>query len=222
MSMSMNGNETPVVAREAALSRDQPMSPERVEFDAALREVEDAAKEWGIRHELPEGRFVSAMLAAIRMTGRISESSFERLIGMIGDNRDTAELEVARAKEVTRAASFAVTQARNAQIALQVEQENLVVRMIDKVFPMFADRMQKVLVVREKRINADIMWQRHLMVALVTLGLFLGGYVVRLTQDSVATELLDRCLVQPLQSGGAWWCDISSVVPQQPPAKPAK
>ncbi len=192
------------------------------EFDGLVGEVETTARDWGVRPESLEARFVKALLGTTRYLGRLAVLTQATSEANSRRQRDEALLDVTRAREVTRAASLAVTQARNAQIALQVEQENLVVRMIDKVFPLFADRMQKVLVVRERRINATAMWQRYAIVALATLGLFLGGYVVRLNQDSVATELLDRCLVQPVQSGGAFWCDISNVVPQQSPPKPAK
>ena len=56
------------------------------------------------------------------------------------DSRAAAEAEYAQAREVTKEAQLALKQARNAQLALVVEQENVTLRMIDQTLPPFAER----------------------------------------------------------------------------------
>ena len=45
------------------------------DFAMVLRRVQDAAREWGIRPDLMEGKFVSALMAAVEWSGRVSQSA---------------------------------------------------------------------------------------------------------------------------------------------------
>ena len=178
-------------------------------LEILVAEVERTGREWGVRPDSLEGRFVSALLGTTKWLGRLglsAQASFETL-GR--HNRDAAELELARAREITKAAQIALSQARNAQIVLEIEKENVVGRMIDKTLPLFIEKMQGVLVVREKRLNDDLRWRRYGIVGLVVLSLVLGGYALRAWEDDGATSALGECLAHPLQASGHLYCDVT-------------
>lgn len=184
--------------------------PAPQDLAAALREIEASAREWGIRPELVEGRFVSAMMAAIAGVGRITDAAKLEFRELFKQNQEAAASDLARAREITKAASIGLTQARNAQIFLQVEQENLVARMIQETLPLFIEKLQGALVLRERRWNDGVQRRRYAVVALVTLGLFLGGYVVRAWEDGSPADVLAQCLTHPLAAQGHLYCDVTS------------
>jgi len=175
---------------------------------SALKEVERTAGEFGIRPELPEGRFVSALMTAIAELGRVSDSARGDFKQLFDQNREAAKDELLRAKEMTRAAQVSLSQARQAGLTYEVERENLVLRMIKETLPLFIEKMQGTLVLKEKRLNSDIQRRRYAVAGLVTLGLVCGGYGVRAWQDSDATEALGQCMVHPFQASGHLYCQL--------------
>ena len=126
---------------------------EAVDVTTALRRVTDAAREWGVRPHLMEGRFVSALTAAIAQMARVSDTARDEFKRAFQQNREAAALELARVQEITKAANISLGQARNALINLQIERENVTIRMIHETMPMFATRMRGALVIREKSWN---------------------------------------------------------------------
>ena len=179
------------------------------EFSELVGAVRTTAREWGVRPDSLEGRFVSALLGTTEWLGRLNASSQANFAAIGRQNRDAAALELARAREITKAANIALSQARTAQIALQVEQENLVFRMMREVMPLFVERLQGALVVREESCNAGVRRRRYAVAGLVTLGLFLGGYAVCAWQDRGATSLLGHCMAHPVPSNGRIFCDVT-------------
>ena len=139
--------------------------------------------------------------------GAASRTSFEALAR---ENRAAAEMELTRAREITKAASIGLTQARNAQIFLQIEQENVVARMIHETLPLFVEKLQGALLLRERRWNDALQRRRYAVVGLVTLGLFLGGYVLRAWEDGGPAAALSQCLEHPLAAQGHLYCDVTS------------
>lgn len=183
------------------------------EFESVVAEVERTAREWGLRSDSLESKFVAALLGSSRWLGRLSEASRSSLEGLLEKHRRAAELELGRAKEITKSATAALGQARNAQIAYVVEQEKVVLRMIEKTLPLFIEQMKGVLVVREKRLDSDIQRRRYGLAIVVTLALFAGGYALRGWQDSDATGALSRCFARLLQASGHVYCDLTNLMP---------
>ena len=185
---------------------------EIVDVTTALRRVTDAAREWGVRPHLMEGRFVSALMAAIAEVARVSDAARDEFKRAFQQNREAADLELERAREITRAANISLSQARNALIGLEVERENAIVRMIHETLPVFAERLQGALIIREKSWNEGQRFKRYALVATVTLGLVVGGYGWRAWQDTGATTVLDRCLSHTVEGNGRIYCDVTGFV----------
>jgi len=180
------------------------------DFAMVLRRVQDAAREWGIRPDLMEGKFVSALMAAVEWSGRVSQSAQVEFRALHQKQRDLAELELARAREITKATNAALGQARSALINLQVERENVTLRMIHETMPMFATELRKALIYRVKDESDGLRMRRFFVAALLTLCVFVGGFGLRAWNDSAAVGALGHCLSHPLQAQGRIYCDVTS------------
>ena len=152
------------------------------EFEQLVAGVEAAAEEWGVESGSVEGRFVSALLGTTRWLGRLCLAAQVRAETVARETREAAERELAQATEIRRAAEVSLRQARTALISLEVEQENLTVRMIKETLPLFAERLKDALVIRERRWNDDVKRRRFATAGLVVLGLVSGGYGVHVWQ----------------------------------------
>jgi hypothetical protein len=116
------------------------------EFEQLVAEVKAAAEEWGVEPDSVEGRFVSALLGTTRWLGGICVAAQANVENVVRQSHEAAERELAQAREIRRAAEVSLRQARTALISLEVEQENLTVKMIKETLPLFAERLKDALV----------------------------------------------------------------------------
>ena len=180
------------------------------EFQKQVAAVEKAARAWGVRPDSLEGRFVSALLTATGSLGRLCRAALARLETLARENREAADRELAAAKEITRAAKAGLTQADVMLTVVQVEKENLVANMIKETLPLFAERLKEALIIREKRWNDGVKRRRFATAGAVTLALVSAAYGMRAWQDSAVTGAFYRCLAQPLQASGHFYCDVTA------------
>ena len=184
------------------------------DFAVVLKSVQDAASEWGIRADMMEGKFVSALLGAVGWLGQVSQAAQAEFQQAVKLQSDTAKHELARAEALAKATNATLGQARSALIGLQVERENVTVRMIHETMPMFATELRKALVIRVNDETLALKFKRGLLAGLAVIVVFLGGYGVRAWTDRDAVGALERCLVKPLQapSGGQLhlYCDVTA------------
>jgi hypothetical protein len=178
------------------------------EFRRQTEEVRSAAVEWAVRWNEPEGRFVSALLGAMELLGKLTVSVHGAFEQTSRDGRIVAEAELLRAREVHRAAQLALTQIRNIELAAKSEHEAVAVQMIDRTMPLFMERLEKVLVIREQRWNKDVARRRYAMAGAVVLAIFLGGFGLAKWQDHAAVSRDATCLLHPLQAAGHYYCRI--------------
>ncbi len=200
----------------------QPVSPATAggpeDFAVVLKTVQDAAREWGVRHDMMEGKFVSALLGAVEWLGRVNQAAQAEFRQIAQKQSDAAKVELARAEALTKATNATLGQARSALIGLQVERENVTVRMIHETMPMFAAELRKALVIRVNDETSALRLKRGLLAVLVAVGVFLGGYGVRAWSDGDAVGALERCLAKPLEAQAAGqlhlYCDVTAFAAQ--------
>jgi hypothetical protein len=181
------------------------------DLHVALAQVERAARDWGIRADLMEGRFVSALMAAIRAVGEVSEGAKAEFREIARKGQEIARTEYQQAHELAQAANTALAQARTAQVLAQAEKESLVARMIKETLPLFAENLRNVLVLREQRWNRDRLRRRYALVGIVVLGIFLAGYGLRAWADQGDVGFAERCLSQPITTRGHVYCDMTAL-----------
>jgi hypothetical protein len=187
-------------------------SPE--DFAVVLKTVQDAASEWGVRNDLMEGKFISALLGAVEWLGRVNQAAQSEFRQIAQKQSDAAKVELARAEALTKATNATLGQARSALINLQVERENVTVRMIHETMPIFAEKMRDVLITRITDESSSLRLKRGLFAGLLAIGVFVGGYGVRAWTDWDAVGALERCLAKPLQAQTEGqqrlYCDVTS------------
>ena len=181
------------------------------EFRRQTEAIRQAAGEWAIRWQEPEGRFISALLGAIEIVGRLTVSVQSAIDAAAHEGRTAAEAELAKARELQQSAHIALAQARHLQLGAITEQENVTVRMIDQTLPLFVERLEKVLVIREQRWNTDVKRRRYAAAGAVVLAVFLAGFGLSWWQDSDRVAAMDRCLARPLQASGHYYCSIDTL-----------
>ena len=120
---------------------------------AADRLIADGRSE-GIEPDGPLGRWLEGQAQALAgLAGLLDDQTlrFEELIGGIRTATDRELQKAAAATELAnqaiKAGELTLRQARTAQIALEVEREGLVLRMIRETLPLFADRLKQALVI---------------------------------------------------------------------------
>ena len=149
------------------------------EFRRQTEAIRAAAREWAIRWQEPEGRFISSLLGAIEIVGRLTISVQSAIDAAAKESRTAAEAELAKARDLQQSAHLALMQARNLQLGAITEQENVTIRMIDQTLPLFVERLEKVLVIREQRWNTDVKRRRYAAAGAVVLAVFLRASVCR-------------------------------------------
>ena len=153
---------------EAALAASPNTAGGPEDFAVVLKRVQDAAHEWGVRHDLLEGKFVSALLGAVEWLGRVNQAAQAEIPGDREENRVTWRRSIWRGAEaLTKATNATLGQARSALIGLQVERENVTVRMIHETMPMFAAELRKALVIRVNDETSALKLKRGVLAGLV-------------------------------------------------------
>jgi len=183
---------------------------------AADRLIADGQSE-GIEPDGPLGRWLEGQAQALAGLAALLDDQTIRFEELIGGIRTAADAELQKAAVTTELANQAIKageltlrQARTAQIALEVERESLVLRMIKETLPLFADRLKQALVIREQRWNDDIRRRRYVAAGAVTLAVFLGGYALRAWSESDRIAAFDRCLAHAQLVQGHFWCEVTA------------
>lgn len=186
---------------------------------ARLREsIERMFKEGrkeGIGPDTPLGIWLSSQAEALGALIAVLEGHSERVDAYLEKAREAGEAYAkmvrARLEEATQAieaGKLALAQAKNAQLYLHTSQETLVVRMIQETLPLFAQRMQEVLVIREKAWSRDQAWRRYTLAGGVAIGIFLAGLGVGAWTNNDAASLGARCMAHLTSFNGRVVCDV--------------
>ena len=183
---------------------------------AADRLIADGRSE-GIEPDGPLGRWLEGQAQALTGLAGLLDDQTIRFEELIGGIRTAADAELQKAAAATELANQAIKageltlrQARTAQIALEVERESLVLRMIKETLPLFADRLKQALVIREQRWNDDIRRRRYVAAGAVALAVFLGGYALRAWSEADRLAAFDRCLAHAQLVQGHYWCEVTA------------
>jgi hypothetical protein len=172
--------------------------------------VQQAADEWAIRWNEPEGRFISALLTAMQTFSRLAVSAQATIEIAAQEGRASARADLERVRELARSAEIVLAQARAAQYHLHLSEQTLVSRLVNDTLPLFAQHMKEALVIRERRWNRDKGRQRMATAVAAALGLVMFGFVIRTALDWDRLALAESCAEHPIAAGQRVVCEIGA------------
>ena len=203
-------------ARDEADARARPPTAWEEEFERRCAEVREAAEEWAVRWNEPEGRLISALLGAIGKLADLGQGAQGVMERIARDGKAAAAADRDSARLLREQAEIELLQVRTLKAALVVEHENVTLRMIKETLPLFANKLQGALVIREREWNRRVERRRFAVAGVTVLAIFLGGMGLQMWFDSDRVGAFDRCLAQSFVSGGRAYCAIPGWEPEAP------
>ena len=172
---------------------DQEVGAAAHDLDWQIKEVQDAAQDWGVQADAMEGRFVSALLAAIAASGQMNKATIEQVHRVVADAKAAGDIEVGRLKILFAGGNKAIELGRQAaETAIAAGQraeqefERSVAQIAKELSSRLVESSQQWLVLRQTSRNRRDAWILAVIVSIVAVGVFVGGYVARAYQDDVA------------------------------------
>ena len=147
------------------------------ELEEVVQRTEVAAREWGVRPDHLEGRFVSALLGCLTWLGRIMQATVSDLKASSKETRAAVETELETLRTASKAALRVLQQAETALASSDVQRQMAVGKFVETIAPQMVKVVGEAVVIRERRYNQRVHWGRAAGIAAVAGGLLLGGYV---------------------------------------------
>jgi hypothetical protein len=176
-----------------------------LDLEAHVQAVEKAARDWGVSVDQLEGKFVSALLAAISAVGRSNIATIADLGRLLEGTREAGEVELRRLKalldggqQVLELAREAAKTAARAQKQTRDEYDQAIVRVAKTMADKLLDSSQRWLVLKQTDYNRRSAWRHAAVVSAAVLALVALGYGYRGWQDGPAAEALERCAAAPI------------------------
>jgi hypothetical protein len=183
---------------------------------SAKEQLVAAGRAEGIEPEGPLGKWLEAQAEALLALAETLNGHELRLSEQMNKITEAARTELQKlaaatelGNNVVRAGEVALRQARNAQIVLAVEKENLTRKMINETLPLFAERLKGALVIREKWWNEKVKRRQWAVAVLAAFGLSGFGYGMHVWQTWNGMSAFEWCWAHPLPSGGHVYCDMT-------------
>ena len=185
------------------------------EMSRRIQEAEAAARDWGIDPNEVEGKFVSAVLWALRSVGTILVAGINDVRNIVASAKELAELELEKLRKYNRAAAMSIQQAQEAK-------DLVIARVAEGLSSNLANRLvdgsRDFLVLKETARNRREAWKLAGIVSVCALLLFGAGYELRAFQDDPITSALSRCARHHLvaQMDGQFFpiCKVEEVTAQ--------
>lgn len=165
------------------------------DLDWHIKEAQEAARDWGVQVDAVEGRFISALLAAIAASGQMNKATIEEVRRIVAEAKAAGDIEVGRLRILFAAGEKAIAigrQAAETAIAAgqraEQEFERSVAQIAKELSTRLVESNQQWLVLKQTSRNRQDAWRLALIVAVVAVGVFVGGYVARAYQDDLAVS----------------------------------
>ena len=160
-----------------------------------IRDVERAAADWGVHVDALEGRFIGALLAAIRESGRTNLAVLGDIEALLERTRATGEGELRRIgllisagrQTLNMAQQAAETSAASGERAEKVFNAS-VARIAKELSVKLLDECQQWLVLKQSARNRRDAWRLAVSVAAAALAVFVGGYATAGWRQDKETE----------------------------------
>jgi hypothetical protein len=204
---------------------DAPTSAAASDLEAVIKDVEKAARHWGVRPDHLEGRFVAALLTAMRWVSQGTLAGIADLRKTLDNAKALVDADLALVRATNDQAGFALKKAEAARALAEEErtrtddQAKAAIRGVcEELGPQLIDRLKPWMVLRETDFNHKEKWRRFKKAAVMTLVMLGIGYGFRAWQDEAATLALGRCVsaARAAPAGGQLVCDVADLLPRVP------
>jgi len=176
------------------------------ELEQVVRQTEVAARDWGVRPDHLEGRFVSALLGCLTWLGRIMQATVADLKASGQDARAATAAELETLRNASKTALRVLQQAETALASSDVQRQMAVEKFVETIAPQIVKVVGRAVVIRERRYNWTVHWGRAAGIATVAGGLLFGGYVwgswhpdSAALAGAVALDRIRRCEASPVR-----------------------
>jgi len=176
------------------------------ELELVVQQTEVAARDWGVRPDHLEGRFVSALLGCLTWLGRIMQATVADLKASGQDARAAAAAELETLRNASKTALRVLQQAETALASSDVQRQMAVEKFVETIAPQIVKVVGSAVVIRERRYNWTVHWGRAAGIATVAGGLLFGGYVWgswhpgnAALAGAVALDRIRRCEASPVR-----------------------
>lgn len=194
------------------------MSAAVEQIHGAVDRLRQAGRAEGIESDGPLGQWLEAQAGALLGLANVLQGQDDRVGDLLTRIEAAAATELANLREgieganhVVRQGEFALRQARQMQAGAIVERQHLVQQMVDETLPLFAEKLNETMVIREKGWNARARDRRYAIAGLISAAFVLIGYGLCWWQDSGRIDEVNRCMAQPVQFSGQLYCPAGSL-----------
>jgi len=191
------------------------------ELERLVHQTEVAARDWGVRPDHLEGRFISALLSTLTWLGRLIQAAAADLKAAAKENRTASAADLEALRKASATAVKLQEQAQTALAVSDVQVSKVVTRFVDSVSPQIVKHISEAVVLRQRQLNQDALWGRAAGIAFVAIGLVLGGYLwAAWTPDPMvaaglgALERIRQCQAAPIKEArtGENFCTLKSLL----------
>ncbi len=176
------------------------------ELEQVVQQTEVAARDWGVRPDHLEGRFVSALLGCLTWLGRIMQATVADLKASGQDARAAAVAELETLRNASKTALRVLQQAETALASSDVQRQMAVEKFVETIAPQIVKVVGSAVVIRERRYNWTVHWGRAAGIATFAGALLFGGYVWgswhpdnAALAGAVALDRIRRCEASPVR-----------------------
>ncbi len=176
------------------------------ELEQVVQQTEVAARDWGVRPDHLEGRFVSALLGCLTWLGRIMQATVADLKASGQDARAAAAAELETLRNASKTALRVLQQAETALASSDVQRQMAVEKFVETIAPQIVKVVGSAVVIRERRYNWTVHWGRAAGIATVAGGILFGGYVWgswhpdnAALSGAVALDRIRQCEASPVR-----------------------
>jgi hypothetical protein len=187
-------------------------------------EVEEAAREWGVQPDQVEGRFIGAMLSAMKGMARTIESAEamasareERLVSLVAELNKRGESDLAKVEAIKKAAELCVVQAHEAIRDRQLTYDEAFKRQVQNIGNRMLDEFGSWRVIKQDAWNHRSRRKSALFFCMLTLLNFGAGYGIREWEDRGIIQAVARCRANPdvvVPATGEGGCFVRKLVPR--------
>ncbi len=174
------------------------------ELEEVVRQLEVAAREWGVRPDHLEGRFVSALLGTLTWLGRLMQATTADQKASAQEARVASATELEKLRVANEAANKVIGKASVALASTEVQHERVIGRFVETVAPQLVKAIGEAVVIRERSHNQRVQWGRAAGVAGLGLALVVGGHVwgnqhaTDVAAGAIALERIRQCQAAPV------------------------